>query len=175
MLPEAAYSDLFALQYKGQREFQVRFGRVDVLTIGYAVEVEAYGSWSEGARQAMAYAHQVNRLCLTIRKSWDGPTPEPVEPAVAVYGSLAGSDVQHLFRRAGGVLALFVLRGTVWTHIRSNTDARRAARMGADGDVSDAVRRMLIAKHVAARKPSEAVMGTYSADVAAIMDRVFAE
>ena len=57
---------------KGQLEYPIRGGRVDILTEYYAIEVEKIPKWKEGIDQALRYAEATNKrpgLALYIDKN----------------------------------------------------------------------------------------------------------
>ena len=90
----------------GRTEYPVPFGRVDILTDRYAVEVEPYESWQHGARQALAYAMQTQR-----------------QPLLAVYGSMTTNDIARMSRRCSGMLTLWVLDHDRWKDLSDPRDA----------------------------------------------------
>lgn len=96
-LPESAYRDLFAAQYRGKIEVRVPLGRIDVLTTDYAVEVEPYGTWRHGARQALGYGEQVRQ-----------------QAALAIYGDIDWKACPAVHLHLRGLLKLFVLSDTKW-------------------------------------------------------------
>lgn len=99
-LPESVYRDLFAAQFRGTIEHPVPLGRIDVLTKRNAVEVEPFGRWRVGARQALTYAAQVSR-----------------RPAIATYGQLDQMDCLKMIERVGDLMDIFVLAGTSWEQL----------------------------------------------------------
>lgn len=48
----------------GTREATVEFGRVDLLTEDYAIEIDRIDKWKEGIGQALQYAEETGRLPL---------------------------------------------------------------------------------------------------------------
>jgi hypothetical protein len=58
---EAWYSELVAVQFKGQKEVRVARGRADVVTATHAIEVEFASKWKESIGQALWYAFQLNK------------------------------------------------------------------------------------------------------------------
>ncbi len=48
----------------GTREAQVQFGRVDILTDDYAIEIDRIEKWKEGVGQSLQYAEETDRLPL---------------------------------------------------------------------------------------------------------------
>jgi hypothetical protein len=58
---EAAWTSALAAAMGGQSEVKVAFGRADVLTQKYAVEVDFLPKWKEGMGQAIHYADVTDR------------------------------------------------------------------------------------------------------------------
>lgn len=59
--PESWYQQRAAYQLKGIREVVVDHGRVDVLTVTHAIEVERLEKFKEGIGQALWYSWQTKR------------------------------------------------------------------------------------------------------------------
>ena len=52
---------------EGQAEVTVEFGRVDVLTDRYAIEVDRLANWKEGVGQAIQYREATAKVgCLAL-------------------------------------------------------------------------------------------------------------
>lgn len=64
---ETTWSEMLALRMRGQTEVAVQNGRVDVLTLEYAIEVERLDKWHEGIGQSKHYATEAGKLpCLAL-------------------------------------------------------------------------------------------------------------
>lgn len=131
MLPEAAYRDLFAYQFKGVRETPLSFGRADVtFSEGmvdriFVVEVEPYATWRHGVRQALAYSAMTGKR--NVVGGWSR-TPT-YAPALATYGQITREMAQDLYDKTRGTLALFLLEEMTWRQI---TDRPRRKHVPAD-------------------------------------------
>ena len=55
---EAQISDRLAKELNGSREAPTKFGRVDVLSNGWIVEVKEFTDWKAGLGQILAYADE---------------------------------------------------------------------------------------------------------------------
>jgi hypothetical protein len=148
-LAERDYRDLLALQFGGQIEVRVPFGRVDVVVdvLGLwvqeangrraipsllAVEVEPFGSWREGVRQALAYAPQVTR--------GEGRQKRKARPALAIYGEIPAAAARAIKASLTDLhVELFVLDGLVWTPIGRIHGGREWYRSGPDDAIAAAV------------------------------------
>ena len=71
---ENEWSDLIAEKLKGDREFAVKSGRVDILTDEHAIEVEWASKWKQSIGQSLWYSFQTNRkakVILLLKKESD--------------------------------------------------------------------------------------------------------
>lgn len=58
---ERVWSDALAARWKGAREVRVAHGRADVVSEGWAVEVDRLGNWHEGLGQAAHYGYALGK------------------------------------------------------------------------------------------------------------------
>ena len=64
---EAAWTTALAQYLAGQPEARVEFGRIDVLTDTYAIEIDFLRKWKEGVGQSLHYAAQTGKTaCLAL-------------------------------------------------------------------------------------------------------------
>lgn len=65
--PEASWRDALSRRLGGRSESQVEFGRIDVLTDTYAIEIDFIDKWQEGVGQALHYGDASSRTsCLAL-------------------------------------------------------------------------------------------------------------
>jgi hypothetical protein len=101
--------DHFAARYvRAKTEARMDFGRVDVMTEEFAVEVEPFATWKHGVRQALAYAQESGK-----------------RPAVAIYGDITGNEATRVWNQCAGLVTVFLLDGDRWYRIRSAEQAYR--------------------------------------------------
>ncbi len=107
MIREAIVRDHFASRYvRAKVEVRTTFGRIDVLTDEFVVEVEPFTTWRHGVRQALAYAQETGK-----------------KPAVAVYGDIDPHAGARMWHDCAGLVTIFMLDYRTWTRIRSLTHA----------------------------------------------------
>ncbi|WP_239488832.1 hypothetical protein [Luteitalea sp. TBR-22] len=59
---EARWSKALAKELRGEQEFQIEGGRIDVVTPRFAIEVDFLRKWHEGIGQALHYASSTGKL-----------------------------------------------------------------------------------------------------------------
>jgi len=65
--PESSWRDSLSQRLGGTAEAQVEFGRIDVLTDSYAIEIDFFAKWQEGIGQALHYGDASDRTpCLAL-------------------------------------------------------------------------------------------------------------
>jgi hypothetical protein len=103
MIRESIVRDHFASRYVRARvEVRTTFGRIDVMTDEFVVEVEPFATWRHGVRQALAYAQETGK-----------------RPAVAVYGDIDSHSGARMWRDCAGLVTIFMLDHRTWTRVRS--------------------------------------------------------
>ena len=103
MIREAIVRDHFASRYvRAKVEVRTTFGRIDVLTDEFVVEVEPFTTWRHGVRQALAYAQETGK-----------------KPAVAVYGDIDMQSGARMWRDCAGLVTIFMLNYRTWTRVRN--------------------------------------------------------
>lgn len=104
---ESVVRDHFAARYaRAWTEVRTKFGRIDVVTDDFVIEVEPFTTWRHGVRQALAYAQETGK-----------------RPALAVYGEMTPSDGARLWDDCSGLVTLFMLNGQRWERIQRRGQA----------------------------------------------------
>jgi hypothetical protein len=62
--PEVEWADALASKLEGEREAKTAYGRVDVLTRSWAIEVERFAKYHEGMGQALHYHLSSGKLAV---------------------------------------------------------------------------------------------------------------
>lgn len=106
---ESVVRDHFAARYAHpQIEVRTTFGRIDVVADGFAIEVEPFGRWKHGVRQAFAYAKETG-----------------LSPAIAIYGDMTPEEATRIYRLCAGKVTVFLLSSRRWFRISSFDQADR--------------------------------------------------
>lgn len=106
-IKESRVRDHFASRYvRARMEVSTAFGRIDVMTPEFAIEVEPFATWKHGVRQALAYAQETG-----------------LRPAVALYGDMTPNEAARVWDLCSGLVTVFLLDHTRWTRIRSAEQA----------------------------------------------------
>lgn len=103
MIREAIVRDHFASRYvRAKVEVKTTFGRIDVVTDEFVVEVEPFATWRHGVRQALAYAQETGK-----------------KPAIAVYGDIDRYAGAKMWQDCAGLVTIFMLSYRTWTRVRN--------------------------------------------------------
>lgn len=87
--PEADWSHALAKAINGNAEVQVAFGRADVMTDEYAIEVDFLAKWKEGLGQALHYGDAADRtpvLALVVTERPEEALLKQIEKLTASKG-----------------------------------------------------------------------------------------